>query len=56
MADEMKQGDSAIYRGVMLDRRGQTVEIVSPGDLIAAKFPDGRVIGCASSSLTRQEA
>lgn len=46
-------GDTATYSGIMAKRQGQEVTITSVGHLLACEFPDGRVIGCAPSSLRR---
>lgn len=46
-------GDTATYHGIMTKRQGQQVEIMGVGGLIACRFPDKAVIGCAASSLRR---
>jgi hypothetical protein len=44
------------YQGIMQERRGQEVTVVSRGNLLACRFPDGRVIGCAQSSVKEEES
>ena len=52
-----KSGGRARYEGIVTARRGQEVdvevdvEIVWAGGLVACRFPDGAVIGCAPGSL-----
>lgn len=56
MSEENKpwsQGDRAEYHGIATVRHGQEVEVVGVGELISAKFPDGRILGCASHSLRK---